>query len=147
MFLFWVAKMLFSIFFCVFRFVLNFCDFSVLSVLWKICHCRLCEIGFGTFTKYFAICFSFLFACLFVCFCPEGNECRLFAEPTSFITLSSRDLLVHCWQLGVWNWMSVSPFSELQNSENARANAVPSKKDLSRHKWSLMTFSERRKSL
>ena len=33
------------------------------------------------------------------------------------------------------------------NSEKASANTVPSKQDLSRHKWSVMTFSTRRKSL
>ena len=47
--------------------------------------------------------------------------------------------------VGVWNWMSVSPFSQLRKGYRANTVGLPSKKDLSRHKWSLMTFSERRK--
>ena len=41
LFLFLIHKKVFSAVFCIFRFVLNFCDFSVFSLSQKTCHSRL----------------------------------------------------------------------------------------------------------
>ena len=49
--------------------------------------------------------------------------------------------------LNLWVFETGCQLVLSDSSEKARANTVPSKKDLSRHKWSLMTFFKRRKSL